>query len=183
MHRIAQNIKIEHINRKRDTFAILLGVTNATQIQGKLVTENITKMTERFCGHLKAPSILRNISSSLRKHKKTVHGPDSHVSGGKKPRPNPSRDNKKDPNDNFAKRGLKTTNIKGSKPITGLFQIKSYCYNYRNNFRNFSLDISTSNTSPEGHDSGRDSIMNDPIGSEDVVSLTQAILVSNKGLF
>jgi len=42
------------------------------------------------------------------------------VSGGKKPRPNPSRDNKKDPNDNFAKRGLKTTNIKGSKPITGL---------------------------------------------------------------
>jgi len=85
--------------------------------------------------------------SSLRKHKKTVHGPDSHVSGGKKPRPNPSRDNKKDPNDNFAKRGLKTTNIKGSKPIT---------------------DISTSNTSPEGHDSGRDSIMNDPIGSEDV---------------
>jgi len=47
-------------------------------------------------------------------------GPDSHVSGGKKPRPNPSRDNKKDPNDNFAKRGLKTANIKGSKPITGL---------------------------------------------------------------
>ena len=140
-------------------------------------------MTERFCGHLKAPFILRKIFSSLRKHKKTVHGPDSHVSGGKKPRPNPSRDNKKDPNDNFAKRGLKTTNIKGSKPITGLFQIKSYCYNYRNNFRNFSLDISTSNTSPEGHDSGRDSIMNDPIGSEDVVSLTQAILVSNKGLF
>ena len=26
------------------------------------------------------------LSSSLRKHKKTVHGPDSHVLGGKKPR-------------------------------------------------------------------------------------------------
>ena len=65
--------------------------------------------------------LLYNPFSSLRKHKKTVHGPDSHVSGGKKPRPNPSRDNKKDPNDNFAKRGLKTTNIKGSKPITGKF--------------------------------------------------------------
>ena len=36
MHRIAQNIKIEPINRKRDMFAILLGVTNATQIQGKI---------------------------------------------------------------------------------------------------------------------------------------------------
>ena len=36
MHRIVQNIKIEPINRKRDMFAILLGVTNATQIQGKI---------------------------------------------------------------------------------------------------------------------------------------------------
>ena len=89
------------------------------------------------------------------------------MSGGKKPRPNPSRDNKKDPNDNFAKRGLKTTNIKGSKPITGEF----FIIFFHQFFHHIFLDISTSNTSPEGHDSGRDSIMNDPIGSEDVVSL------------
>ena len=80
------------------------------------------------CDRLIAPSSqllpTKTHFSSLRKHKKTVHGPDSHVSGGKKPRPNPSRDNKKDPNDNFAKRGLKTTNIKGSKPITGMFEME-----------------------------------------------------------
>ena len=39
MHRIVQNIKIEPINRKKDTFAILLAVTNAILIQGKLTSK------------------------------------------------------------------------------------------------------------------------------------------------
>ena len=122
MHRIVQNIKIGLINRRKDMFVTLLDVTNGIQIQGKLWFSVAPCTNQNRFPRPRAPPTLYRLkipSSSLRKHKKTVHGPDSHVSGGKKPRPNPSRDNKKDPNDNFAKRGLKATNIKSSKPITG----------------------------------------------------------------
>lgn len=78
---IVQSIKIELIRPKSDIFAIIRDAKRNILIQGKLIL---------YLYHFD-----KIRSSSLRKHKKTVHGPDSHKPDPrKKPRLNPSNDDK-----------------------------------------------------------------------------------------
>ena len=100
-HLIELNTKTELMSPKRNTFATLPAVIKSTQIRGNFATA----------------FVFSNTFSSLRKHKKTVHGPDSHVLGGKKPRQSTKDD------DNYGSSRIKSslTVLKSEKTTSGEF--------------------------------------------------------------